>query len=279
MYGHFRAFSFVDRITGHEPGVRIRGDYTIPSALESFPLSLVGEAVGQLAAWAAMAAVNFTHRPVAGIAGAVELLAGVRPGQRVELAAELQSVDDEAVGYSGIAHVDGIPVLRLLDCVGPMVPTEEFDEPQALRDRFALISSKGATPGGFAGLPDMRMEFESGETPSSLRATLRVPEGMPLFADHFPRRPVFPGTLLIHSSQQLATRLAATLTGGGAPAWVPRRVSSVKLRTFIPPGQTLHLEASLTEQSPASLVFTVSTRLNQRLVGSAAVSLTPEVRT
>jgi ferredoxin--NADP+ reductase len=33
MDHHFRAFSFVDRITAIEPGVRISGSYAIPAAL------------------------------------------------------------------------------------------------------------------------------------------------------------------------------------------------------------------------------------------------------
>jgi len=55
MDPHFRAFSFVDRITSVNGGNKIRGCYTIPSGLKDFPSSLAGEAVGQLAAWAAMA--------------------------------------------------------------------------------------------------------------------------------------------------------------------------------------------------------------------------------
>jgi hypothetical protein len=61
----------------------------IPSELRDFPLPLVGEAIGQLAAWAAMAAVEFGQRPVAGLAGSIELLGEPRPGQVLELAAGL----------------------------------------------------------------------------------------------------------------------------------------------------------------------------------------------
>ena len=50
MDHHFRAFSFVDRINAIEPGVRISGSYTIPVGLAEFPMSLVAEATGQLAA-------------------------------------------------------------------------------------------------------------------------------------------------------------------------------------------------------------------------------------
>src|SRR5215467_13065429 len=122
MDGHFCAFSFVDRITSLERGSSIHGNYTIPPKVDAFPVSLVAEAVGQLAAWAAMTAVDFSHRPVAGIAGRIELLSIVRPGQVLELGAELESADTDTVGYCGTASVEGSPVLRLFDCVGPMVP-------------------------------------------------------------------------------------------------------------------------------------------------------------
>ena len=68
MDDHFRAFSFVDRIQPDTGGAQIRGSYQIPEALTEFSSSLVAEAVGQLAAWAAMVAVDFRARPVAGIA-------------------------------------------------------------------------------------------------------------------------------------------------------------------------------------------------------------------
>ena len=122
MDEHFRAFSFVDQITAVQPGVRIRGRYAIPPALEAFAPSLVAEAVGQLAAWSAMAALNFERRPVAGLAGRIELLSPVCPGQTLELSADLESADAEAVAYGGIANADGVPIVRLNDCVGPMVP-------------------------------------------------------------------------------------------------------------------------------------------------------------
>src|SRR5580698_4896115 len=124
MDGHFRAYSFVDRITSVRPGVQIRGIYDIPAGIGEFPSSLVAEAIGQLAAWSAMAAMDFKLRPVAGIAGAVELLSPVRPGQRLELAAELESVDSEAIAYGGTAQVGGVPVVRLAHCVGPMLAQE-----------------------------------------------------------------------------------------------------------------------------------------------------------
>jgi 3-hydroxymyristoyl/3-hydroxydecanoyl-(acyl carrier protein) dehydratase len=277
MDGHFRAFSFVDRITHVEPGARIHGCFANPPTVDGFPASLVAEATGQLAAWCAMAAIGFTHRPVAGIAGRIELLSAVRPGQVMDLAAELESVDTETVGYSGTAYADGAPVLRLADCVGPMVPVEEFDDPQALSARFALLSAAGAVPGGFGGLPVLSIEGQGGQPGQSARAILRVPTEALFFADHFPRRPVFPGTLLMQANLQTAERLAAEVPSGRGARWVPRIVSDVKLRTFISPGETLSLEAKRTAHTETSLSVAVESRINQRLIGSADIQFSPEV--
>ena len=277
MDEHFRAFSFVDRIHAIQPGVRIRGSYTIPSQIGSFSASLVAEAVGQLAALAAMAAVDFKCRPVAGLAGSVELFSAVRPGQVLELAAELETVDAEAAAYGGMAQTDGIPVIRLQHCVGPMMPLEEFDDPQALRARFALLQADGAVPGGFGGVPSFAFDPAGGEAGQSLRATLRVPTSAPFFADHFPRRPVFPGSLLMNANLELAAALAAQLPApmaGGS--WTLRCLKDVKLRAFTPPGETLEIEARLSQLSTDGATVTVETRNGKRVVSGARVRLSAE---
>jgi len=278
MSEHFRAFSFVDRIHSIQPGARIRGSYTIPPSLPDFPPSLVAEAVGQLAAWAAMAAVDFQCRPVAGIAAEIHLLSPVRPGQLLELAADLESVDNEAVSYDGTAHADGVPVIRLQHCVGPMLPLETFDDPQKLRDRFALLQAAGATPGAFGGLPPLPLLIHSSDAiGQTLRATLHVPPSAPFFGDHFPRRPAFPGALLMKSNLELAASLAEHLpqpaTGG---KWVPQAASDMKLRSFTLPGETLEMKASLSRISSNEAIINVETRKGAQLAGSVRVLLSAE---
>ena len=277
MDSHFRAFSFVDRITHLGPGDSIRGQYTIPPTLAAFPASLIAEAVGQLAAWAAMAAVCCSHRPVAGIAGTIDLLSSVGPGQVLDLAAELESVDTETIGYSGSAHADGIPVMRLLDCVGPMLPVEDFDDTEFVRDRLLFLRTVGAAPGGFGGLPALALDPYGGERGQVARARLHVPAAAPFFADHFPRRPVFPGTLLMHASLQTAALVATPATSGNGGAWMPRTISDVKLRTFVSPGETLSLEARRIGHSDSSVAIAVESRINQRLAGSAEILFVPAV--
>ena len=277
MAESFRAFSFVDRILSCEAGVRIRGLYGIPAGIEAFPAALVAEAVGQLAAWSAMAAVEFQRRPVAGIAGCIELLGDVRPGQTLELAADLESADVEAAAYGGGAIVDGIPVLRLTHCVGPMVPMEDFDDPAAVRTRFGVLRGEGVGPGGFGGLPPLPIERTGGEAGKVARASLRLPSSARIFADHFSRRPVFPGSLLMHANLELAAHLVSDITQASiGRTWRPRAISDMKLRAFIPPGEILELEARLEESSDHAAELLVETRRGKRLLGSARVRFVSE---
>jgi 3-hydroxymyristoyl/3-hydroxydecanoyl-(acyl carrier protein) dehydratase len=272
---HFRAFSFVDRIETVGSDTRIvRGFYQVPAGLSGFPPSLVAEAVGQLAAWVAMKSVDFKRRPVAGLAGSIDLLAPVKPGDCIALTAELESVDEEAVAYAGSAAVDGVPVVRLRDCVGPMVPLEEFDDPAQVRERHALLAGPGRTPGGFTGVPALSFTLTGGEPGHAHRATLDVPASADFFADHFPRRPVFPGTLLMHCNLELAGIVAAAIPApAGHNRWSLGRIADVKLREFTPPGERLDLQACLESRENHPPVLKVESRKGKRLVGSARVHL------
>ena len=86
---HFAAFSFVDRIDEFVPRTSARGRFVVPAGIDAFPPCLVAEAVGQLAAWISMEAVDFRGRPVAALAGETRFLGEVAPGSVLELAAEL----------------------------------------------------------------------------------------------------------------------------------------------------------------------------------------------
>lgn len=277
MGHHFCAFSFVDRITAFEPGVHVSGSYAIPVSLAQFPMSLVAEATGQLAAWSAMAKIDFSHRPVAGLAGRVELLREVRPGDTLELSAELMNADMSDVAYGGCASVNGEPVLRLHDCMGPMVEIGEFDDPTLLRARLARLRGEGAEPGVFAatGVPQFALDglaIEDGKA----RAGLQVPAQAAFFGDHFPKRPVFPGTLLMNMNLKLVSALAATVPARVGAGWVPRAVVDMKLRDFIPPGEKLSLEAKVMKHEGDTLKISIETRSEKGRMGTARVELAAE---
>ena len=270
----FRAYTFVDRVTMVQPGVSVRGTYAIPATLRDFHSSLVAEATGQLAAWCALPAVDFKMRPVAGIADRVEVLAPVHPGDTIELAAEIESVDKDAIAYRGTASVEGSPVLHLYHCVGPMLRAEDFDDPQALRDHYAVLCGAGAEPGGFEGVPDLDLEDVNGEEGKILRAKLRVPIQAAFFHDHFPRKPVFPGTLLMRSTIELVGLLAAEIpVPQSEHHWRLETMTKMKFRVFIEPGELLELEATLIEAEGDELTIAVEARRGQKLAGAARAQL------
>jgi len=274
MSDHFAAFSFVDRITACEPAKRARGRFAIPPNVASFPSCLVAEAVGQLAAWVSMAHIDFRGRPVAALANETRFHRDVAPGDTLELAVEIQSCDDEAVAYAGEARVGGERVIELIDCLGPMLPVEEFDAPAVLAERFKLLAGEGAPPGRFRGVTPPPVVPGESVPGQSLEATLTVPKTAAFFADHFPRRAVFPATLLLDSQIGLALSLAAQTTdlpAGTKPA--PVRMTHVKMRSFIAPGDVLTIGARRADNAERRILL--SAHADGKTVATARMEYAP----
>jgi len=278
MDDHFAAFSFVDRITAFQAGVRARGSFAVPPDIGAFPACLVAEAVGQLAAWTAMEAIDFRGRPVAALATETLFHREVAPGSKLELAVEVASCDDEAIAYSGEARVDGVRVIELRDCLGPMLPVADFDAPEALRARFGLLCAEGAPQGRFHGVIAPALSMLEGEPGRVSRASLDIPTSAPFFADHFPRRPVFPATLLLDSQIRLALDLAREAVGPAAGSLVPKRMSNVKMRSFIEPGAAVVLEAQLAAANDVRAPVRLSAAIDGRTVATARLDLAPRDR-
>jgi 3-hydroxymyristoyl/3-hydroxydecanoyl-(acyl carrier protein) dehydratase len=279
MSDHFAAFSFVDRITEFAPGAHARGLYAIPRDIAEFPSCLVAESVGQLAAWVAMDKLDYRGRPVAALATETVFEGDARPGDLLELNVDIEDCDDDVIAYGGWAKVNGRPVIELKDCLGPMLPVEEFDAPDALRERFALLRSRGAVAGRFRGVLPLSVAVDT-RTADSLHATLTVPERAAFFGDHFPRRPVFPATLLLDVQMRLAVELANSIGDRlGAAAMAPLRMTNVKMRTFITPGQRVDIEVRMlpeeAEGGPARLAL--SAHVGGRAVATARVELMARV--
>jgi len=269
---HFAAYSFVDRITGFDAGKRARGTFAIPPHVDAFPSALVAEAVGQLAAWVAMDAIDFRGRPVAALATETRLLDDATPGARLELAVDIQQCDDEAVAYDGSASIDGRRVVELADCLGPMLPVADFDSPDALRERLALLRDGGAREGRFNGVDDIAVDVVAAVPGKSLQATIDVPAAAPFFADHFPRRPVFPATLLLDLMMRSAMDVARAPEALGPDARATR-ITHVKMRSFIVPSQRLDVEIALGAVDGGVAKAMLSARTNDKLVASARLEV------
>jgi 3-hydroxymyristoyl/3-hydroxydecanoyl-(acyl carrier protein) dehydratase len=269
MPGRYAAFTFVDRIVSFEPGGAARGVFHIPADAGHFPASLLAEATGQLAAWAAVAKQDFRVRPVAGVAHETIYRGEPRPGDLVETEIRIDSCDDAAVSYQGAARIRGETVVELRDVVGPMLPAAEFDDPEAMRAFLGELLGPGAPVDRFRGVPLLPLEPLGREPGRSASARLAVPADAPFFLDHFPRRPVLPGTLLLDCLTRLAAGIVAEANPGSRP--IVRKVSDVKLRAFTEPGASLELRASLESMENDTMSVTLEARApgQKRPIGGA----------
>ncbi len=275
MSGHFSAFSLVDRITELEAGRRAKGRFLVPAHIPRFPSSLAAEAAGQLAAWNAMACLDFELRPVAGLAAEIRFGPEVRPGQTLDLEIVIDTCDPDAVSYSGWAEADGVRVMELDHSVGPMLPMEEFDSPQAVRERFELLCGPGAPAGRFNGVPEPDLEIVEQIPDERVRATMQVPKEAGFFSDHFPRRPVFPATLLLDAQIVLALKFAA-----GSKRWAPGvrltapRVPGMKMRSFVPPGEGVELSVEvLSPTDEAAMMVKTGASVNGKQIASGRLEI------
>jgi 3-hydroxyacyl-[acyl-carrier-protein] dehydratase len=81
----------------------------------------------------------------------------------------------------------------------------------------------------------------------TLKAHAQVPQTSTIFEGHFPGHPLMPGVLLIESMAQASGWLIIALTKFERMPFLAA-VRDAKLRTFVLPGQTLTLTASLVHE-------------------------------
>jgi 3-hydroxymyristoyl/3-hydroxydecanoyl-(acyl carrier protein) dehydratase len=272
MPDRFSAFSFVDRITALEAGRRARGRFAIPAGLPAFSICLVVEAVGQLAAWLAMAQSEFRGRPVAALSREMRILGEAAPGDILDLGVEIESCDPEAVAYGGWARVADTPVLELRRCLGPMLPLEDFDAPEAVRRDFETLCGPGARPGRFRGVEELDLTLIDRIPGERLRAAISVRVSAPFFADHFPRRPVFPATLLFDAQIRLAVRLAGETLPPGQRLWLAK-IADVKMRSFILPGHAVEIETGMRSATNGAAELTLAAMVDGKRVATGRVEI------
>jgi 3-hydroxymyristoyl/3-hydroxydecanoyl-(acyl carrier protein) dehydratase len=271
MADRFSAFTFVDAITEFEPGRRAAGRFFVPGHLAHFRAPLVAEAIGQLAAWVAMERFAFARRPVAGLAGLLRYPGTVAPGQTLDLSVQLDSCDEDAVAYAGRACVAGAPMVELENIVGPMLAMDEFDSPEALRADFATLRGPGAPPGRVRSLPEPDMTVTAETAGNWVEADLRVPASGAFFGDHFPRKPVFPGTLLLDAQIQLGLGFARR-AGFARPRVAQSRDS--KIRTFMPPATLISLRLERREaEDGGTLLAAITGRVEGKTVTSGRLEI------
>lgn len=253
----------IKQVTAHEPYLQtIYGE-------EIFIPSLIGEAIGQLAAWVAMEACDFECRPVAGVVSAVDILGQVTAGDTLQLCVDIVSLDKQKVQYQGEACVDGRQVFRIENAIGPMVPMEDYIDKAVARSQFAAIhAGKAKAPYEVPPyqLTPSAVEFDShspiidGEV---VWAQKTVTGEEPYLSDHFPKKPVLPLTILLYATMRLALKVIDTLSDF---RYQTVRVQKIKMSRFVEPGDTIESELSVKALNKDQAVFALKTYKNKKRI-------------
>jgi hypothetical protein len=260
-------FVFVDRISAIT-AEHARGELRRAPDAPPLPPWLVIEAVGQLAAWIAMARGNFATRPVAALVGDVRL-SGTDLGVPLALEARIDRVDSRAVLYSGSARIGDTEIAALRRCVGPLLPAQVFDDPAALRQRFAALCA-GPLPPGAGGAEGVLPRAElSALALGDARRAVRV-DRRPFFADHFRAARCITRRSGV-SAEPSPRTLAAQALGVAPERMRPTHVADFKVRAFSPPGQVLDLIAETQPSADGAVAIAVSASVEGRRIATGVL--------
>ena len=146
MSDHFAAFSFVDRITALEPGTRATRHVRDPrrrrgvSRRACSPRRSASSRRGWRWSRSTFAAGRWRRWPARRASCAPRGRA-----TRWTLAVEIEHCDDDAVAYRGHGRRSTARGRSSsIDCLGPMLPLAEFDDPAAMRDVLRIAVRRQA---------------------------------------------------------------------------------------------------------------------------------------
>lgn len=296
------SFLLVDRITKFVSGKSIEGVKQISASepyLTSFsnkPVfisSLVGEAVGQLAAWSVMHALDFKKRPVAGIVSKVNIFGDVRIGDTLELKATIDALDDEAVEYHGAAYANGCMVFEIESAVGPMVPMDEMNQELEVRTQFQKIFRPFENEEPALQITEVDAHYlASFESMKALSLVDRfdrlcqlskegesiaekiVSQSAPYFVDHFPLKPVLPLTILLSCKIQLVFHYLKSFYP--EDSFKVSAVSKIKMSQFVSPGEVLQAKMKVKQKNDQWL-FQFKSFIDQKRVCVCQVEVEKEL--
>ena len=153
-----------------------------------------------------------------------------------------------------------------------------FDDATAVRERFERLRNPtpGISPPAVDIVAPRLSPIELGAASATSR--LDVPETAPFFADHFPRRPVYPASLLADALSRLGLPLAAQELDVEPGRMRVARLSEYKVRNFSPPGQRLELTAELRDVRDGTGAVAVCAAAEGKRVATGVLEYCPVSR-
>lgn len=267
-------FLFVDRLLEVVPGKRAVGVKNVamsePGLVELtpgcplLPLAHAAESIAHCISWLVIVSMDFRVKPVAVTTGKMSFDGWARPGDQLRIEVDILSMNEEDALCSGRALVDGRVIATLENGICAYVPLEALEDEALVRARYRFLC--GEEPDADAvwsadgleerwpfvagqlwpyPLVDRVVAWEPGTRLVAVKAVTRIES---ILDDHFPKRPVMPGTIMAEALSQVGQCLLER--GRPESPDPPRRatlreVTSIKFRRFLQPGDLLRMEAKV----------------------------------
>lgn len=279
-------FLFVDRIVASSPAEWVRGVKHITAqdtyltqdeqGKACFIPSLIGETLGQLAAWNVMQHNGFTLRPVAGVVSSAQLHRPAYVGETLFLESYIDSVDDAAVQYHSLARVNQELVFSIEGALGPLLPMDDFIDNAIIQQQFAEIYTLdkpsfrelNTTAGCSASKQNiLPMTFDriiSSQPGLAMAAEKQIRADAPYFPDHFPKKPVLPLTVLLECKLNLAKEFVRQ--AGFTNSYEVTEFRKIKMSEFVPPGAVLLCSLKVKEHNEQELILNFKSEVNDKRV-------------
>lgn len=283
------SFLFVDKIIEFVPGKFCRGIKHITRDdrylfLDEnnelcFNASMIGETLGQLAAWNVMFSCDFKMRPVAGVVECAALHRNVKIGETLVLEAQIESIDEGAVQYNAKAFINNEEVFCLTRAIGPMLPMETFIEEDLVKKQFEQIvkiqewnelsdlSSDfpviNAEPGQiyYPLTYDRVFEHDPGVR---IVGSKKISRQAPYFPDHFPNKPVLPMTVLLECKINLAYKFIEKANLNHK--YKLKELRKIKMNDFVFPGDEIVTSVIFKKQEVDELILRFRTEVKGKRV-------------
>lgn len=283
-------FFMIDRICELEDGIRARGIKNICwddlflrepfPGLPGFSPLIACESVAQLVSWVIVSARDFTVKPVITAADSYRCCGHISPGDQLEVIGEIESFSIESALAHGRILCRGRTVIEIEHAVCYLYPLPELDPPEDVRRQFGTLYTPGYPLPEGNPAPREHREHIALSVPPLVDRVLQSDDADRLcgiknftateeyFRDHFPRKPIVPGVVMLESMIDLGAQLIqGRLPDGVRP--VLQGCRKIKFRSFVQPGDQLLIEAAVVSCDSAGSTVTLTARLN----GKAAAML------
>ncbi len=282
------SFLFIDRILSSIDNQRIVGikHVTHDDSYLSyddcgrayFPSALIGETLGQLAAWNIMYANNFTLRPVAGVVNKVCFTRPAYVGETLILEAIIDMVDNVAVQYQGVVTINNSVLLSLDGAIGPLLPMMDFIDVPVVQRQFqeiyrpvvnipaynTSVAENTINNRTFLGSTYCYDNILEMNPQSNMLAEKLVSKSAKYFADHFPNNPVLPMTILIECHLNLVKKFL--LISKWQNKYRVLELQRMKMSGFIHPGDVLLSDLQIKYNDDRQLILICKTKIADKRV-------------